>query len=181
MRLGVVTTHVGKNTTVELMQDNLSVALLLTSYLPSAQQLSSNLEAATAVASDVTTTIMAQRLELDNKNKTVEMLQKALSQQRELTVYHAREMEKEGQKRLELQREEYESAVQRHQCFIDQVSRREEELCSQVSHGFCASLVRRPYYCLCLVLIAYSQRGKCYLKTTNPSPSIFVLLYTVKK
>ena len=33
----------------------------------------------------------------------------------------------EGQKRLELQREEYESAVQRHQCFIDQVSGREEE------------------------------------------------------
>ena len=125
------------------MQDNLSVALLI-SYLPSAQQLSSDLEAATAVASDVTTTIMAQRLELDNKNKTVEMLQKALSQQRELTVYHAREMEKEGQKRLELQREEYESAVQRHQCFIDQVSRREEEeeeLRSLVSHGFCASLV----------------------------------------
>ena len=145
------------------MQDSLSVALL-TSYLPSAQQLSSDLEAATAVASDVTTTIMAQRLELDNKNKTVEMLQKALSQQRELTVYHAREMEKEGQKRLELQREEYESAVQRHQCFIDQVSRREEEeeeLHSQVSHGFCGSLVRRPSYCL--VLIAYSMqnwRGK---------------------
>ena len=107
------------------MHDNLSVALLLTLRLPSAQQLSSDLEAATAVASDVTTTIMAQRLELDNKNKTVEMLQKALSQQRELTVYHAREMEKEGQKRLELQREEYESAVQRHQCFIDQVSGRE--------------------------------------------------------
>lgn len=132
------------------MQDNLSV-ILLTSYLPSAQQLSSNLEAATAVASDVTTTIMAQRLELDNKNKTVEMLQKALSQQRELTVYHAREMEKEGQKRLELQREEYESAVQRHQCFIDQVSRREEEeeeLRSLVSRGFCDSLVLGPSYCL---------------------------------
>ena len=163
------------------MQDNLSV-ILLTSYLPSAQQLSSDLEAATAVASDVTTTIMAQRLELDNKNKTVEMLQKALSQQRELTVYHAREMEKEGQKRLELQREEYESAVQRHQCFIDQVSRREEEeeeLRSLVSHGFCGSLVFRPSYCL--VLIAYGQREKCYLKTTNPSSSIFVLLYMVKK
>ena len=91
------------------------------------------------MASDVTTTIMAQRLELDNKNKTVEMLQKALSQQRELTVYHAKEMEKEGQKRLELQREEYESAVQRHQCFIDQVSEREKEPCLQITHGFCTS------------------------------------------
>ena len=65
---------------------------------------------------------MAQRLELDNKNKTVEMLQKALSQQRELTVYHAKEMEKEGQRRLDLQKQEYEGTIQRHQCFIDQVS-----------------------------------------------------------
>ena len=76
---------------------------------------------ATAVASDVTSTIMAQRLELNNKNKTVEMLQKALSQQRELTVYHAKEMEKEGQRRLDLQKQEYEGTIQRHQCFIDQV------------------------------------------------------------
>ena len=79
------------------------------------------LDTATAVATDVTATILAQRMELDNKTKTVEMLQKALSQQRELTVYHAKEMEKEGQCRLELQRQEYETTVQRHQCFIDQV------------------------------------------------------------
>lgn len=74
------------------------------------------------MASDVTSTIMAQRLELDNKSKTVEMLQKALSQQRELTVYHAKEMEKEGQRRLDLQKQEYEATIQRHQCFIDQVN-----------------------------------------------------------
>ena len=83
---------------------------------------SPQLDTATAVATDVTTTILAQRMELDNKTKTVEMLQKALSQQRELTVYHAKEMEKEGQRRLELQQQEYETTVQRHQCFIDQVS-----------------------------------------------------------
>ena len=53
--------------------------------------------------------------------RTVEMLQKALGQQRELTVYHAREMEKEGERRLELQRQEYETTIQRHQTFIDQV------------------------------------------------------------
>ena len=64
---------------------------------------------------------MAQRLELDSKTKTVDMLQKALSQQRELTVYHAKEMEKEGQRRLDLQKQEYEGTIQRHQCFIDQV------------------------------------------------------------
>lgn len=80
---------------------------------------------ATAVASDVTSTIVAQRLELDNKNKTVEILQKALSQQRELTVYHTKEMEKEGQRRIDLQKQEYEATIQRHQCFIDQVGYRE--------------------------------------------------------
>ena len=31
--------------------------------------------------------------------RTVEMLQKALRQQRELTVYHAKEMEREGKRR----------------------------------------------------------------------------------
>ncbi len=64
---------------------------------------------------------MAQRMELDNKQKTVEMLQKALSQQRELTVYHAKEMEKEGRRRLDLQQREYEETIQRHQSFIDQL------------------------------------------------------------
>ena len=78
-------------------------------------------QAATAVASDVTSTILTQRLELENKDKTVDMLQKALSQQRELTVYHAKEMDKEGSRRLALQKKEYEDTIQRHQCFIDQV------------------------------------------------------------
>ena len=80
-----------------------------------------DLEAASATANDVTATILAQRMELDSKAKTVDMLQKALNQQRELTVYHAKEMEKEGQKRIELQRVEYETTIQRHQVFIDQV------------------------------------------------------------
>ena len=88
---------------------------------PSPYTCSATLEAATAVASDVTTTILAQRIELDNKNKTVEMLQKALNQQRELTVYHAKEMDKDGQKKIDLLRTEYESRIQRHQSFIDQV------------------------------------------------------------
>lgn len=85
------------------------------------QVLNEQLEAASAVANDVTTTILTQRMEIDNKNKTVDMLQKALKQQRELTVYHAKEMEKEAQKRLELQKQEYETTIQRHQCFIDQL------------------------------------------------------------
>ena len=58
------------------------------------------------------------------------MLQKALNQQRELTVYHAKEMEKEGERRLDLQRQEYETTIQRHQTFIDQVQP------YAVRHGF---------------------------------------------
>lgn len=81
----------------------------------------SSLEAASATVNDVTTTIMAQRMELDNKSKTIEMLQKALNQQRELTIYHAKEIEKEGKERLHLQKTEYEATIKRHQCFIDQV------------------------------------------------------------
>lgn len=81
------------------------------------------MEAASAAANDVTATVLAQRMELDSRARTVDMLQKALSQQRELTVYHAKEVEKEGQKRLELQKAEYEATIQRHQCFLDQVTK----------------------------------------------------------
>ncbi len=43
------------------------------------------------------------------------------NQQRELTVRHARETEKEMKKRLEVQKDEYEETVKRHLGFIDQV------------------------------------------------------------
>ena len=84
-------------------------------------QLTQQMQAASVVATDVTSTIMSQRLDIENKKKTIEMLQKALTHQRELTIYHTKEMEKDAQKRLELQRQEYETTVQRHQCFIDQL------------------------------------------------------------
>ena len=84
-------------------------------------QLAQQMQAASVVATDVTSTIMSQRLDIENKKKTIEMLQKALTHQRELTIYHTKEMEKDAQKRLELQRQEYETTVQRHQCFIDQL------------------------------------------------------------
>jgi len=43
------------------------------------------------------------------------------NQQRELTVRHAKETEKEMQKRLDVQKAEYEEAIKRHIAFIDQV------------------------------------------------------------
>ncbi|KAI8797479.1 centrosomal protein of 131 kDa [Biomphalaria glabrata] len=79
------------------------------------------IEQAQATASEVTTTVLTQRLELEEKKRTVSMLQKALNQQRELTVRHAKETEKEMKKRLDVQKEEYEEAIKRHLSFIDQL------------------------------------------------------------
>ncbi|KAK6170509.1 hypothetical protein SNE40_018889 [Patella caerulea] len=80
-----------------------------------------HMEQAQAVASEVTNTVLSQRLELDEKKRTVHMLQKALNQQRELTVRHAKETEKEMTKRLDFQKDEYEEAIKRHLSFIDQL------------------------------------------------------------
>ena len=44
------------------------------------------------------------------------------NQQRELTIRHARETEKEMKKRLDVQKVEYEDTIKRHLAFIDQVS-----------------------------------------------------------
>lgn len=49
------------------------------------------------------------------------MLQRALDQQRELTIRHAKDVEREMQKRLEVQKTEYEETVKRHLGFIDQL------------------------------------------------------------
>lgn len=43
------------------------------------------------------------------------------NQQRELTVRHAKETEKEMKQRLDIQKEEYEETIKRHLGFIDQV------------------------------------------------------------
>ncbi|XP_033630551.1 centrosomal protein of 131 kDa-like [Asterias rubens] len=88
--------------------------------VPSAAELQ-KLEQASAAASEVTNTVLSQRLQLDEKDRSVKMLQKALNQQRELTVRHAKEQEKEMKKRLGLQKEEYENTVKRHLSFIDQL------------------------------------------------------------
>ncbi|PVD37615.1 hypothetical protein C0Q70_00211 [Pomacea canaliculata] len=79
------------------------------------------MEKAQTMASEVTNTVLSQRLELEEKGRTVSMLQKALNQQRELTVRHAKETEKEMKRRLDFQKEEYEEAVKRHLSFIDQL------------------------------------------------------------
>ncbi|ESO82026.1 hypothetical protein LOTGIDRAFT_223661, partial [Lottia gigantea] len=65
------------------------------------------------------------------------MLQKALNQQRELTVRHAKETEKEMSKRLDVQKDEYEEAIKRHLSFIDQLIDDKKSLSEK-----CESLVK---------------------------------------
>ncbi|KAJ8038079.1 hypothetical protein HOLleu_19055 [Holothuria leucospilota] len=88
--------------------------------VPSAEEIQ-KLEEASAAASEVTSTILSQRLQLEEKDRSIKMLQKGLNQQRELTLRHAKEQDKETKKRLELQKEEYETTIKRHLSFIDQL------------------------------------------------------------
>ncbi|KAJ8013481.1 hypothetical protein DPEC_G00030240 [Dallia pectoralis] len=77
------------------------------------------MEQASATAAEVTGSMM--RLELEEKRRTINMLQTALAQQRELTVRHVRETEKEMSRNVILQKEQYEATIQRHLTFIDQL------------------------------------------------------------
>uniref|UniRef100_A0A671XHC1 Centrosomal protein 131 n=1 Tax=Sparus aurata TaxID=8175 RepID=A0A671XHC1_SPAAU len=74
-----------------------------------------------ATAAEVTSSMMRIKLELEEKKRTVNMLQTALAQQRELTVRHVKETEKELNRNFQLQKEQYEATIQRHLAFIDQL------------------------------------------------------------
>ncbi|NXL49868.1 CP131 protein, partial [Podilymbus podiceps] len=80
-----------------------------------------HLEQASAVATEVTSSIMRLKLEVEEKKRAVGLLQTALAQQRELTVRHIKQTEKELGHQLRFQREQYEAAIQRHLAFIDQL------------------------------------------------------------
>ncbi|KFQ05149.1 5-azacytidine-induced protein 1, partial [Leptosomus discolor] len=80
-----------------------------------------HLEQASAVATEVTSSIMRLKLEVEEKKRAIGLLQTALAQQRELTVRHIKRTEKELSHQLRLQREQYEAAIQRHLAFIDQL------------------------------------------------------------
>ncbi|NXV93073.1 CP131 protein, partial [Calonectris borealis] len=80
-----------------------------------------HLEQASAVATEVTSSIMRLKLEVEEKKRAISLLQTALAQQRELTVRHVKQTEKELGHQLRLQREQYEAAIERHLAFIDQL------------------------------------------------------------
>ncbi|KAI4887013.1 hypothetical protein NFI96_027450 [Prochilodus magdalenae] len=76
---------------------------------------------ASATAAEVTSSMMRLKLELEEKRRTVNMLQAALTQQRELTLHHVKETEKELNHNFHLQKQQYEATIQRHLAFIDQL------------------------------------------------------------
>ncbi|XP_032357723.1 centrosomal protein of 131 kDa isoform X4 [Etheostoma spectabile] len=78
-------------------------------------------EQASATAAEITGSMMRIKLELEEKKRTVNMLQSALAQQRELTVRHVKETEKELNRNFQLQKEQFEATIQRHLTFIDQL------------------------------------------------------------
>uniref|UniRef100_A0A8C6W0U9 Centrosomal protein 131 n=1 Tax=Nothobranchius furzeri TaxID=105023 RepID=A0A8C6W0U9_NOTFU len=78
-------------------------------------------EQASATAAEVSGSMMKMKLELEEKKRTISMLQTALAQQKELMARHLKEMEKELSNNFQLQQEQYEAAIQRHLTFIDQL------------------------------------------------------------
>ncbi|XP_072259601.1 centrosomal protein of 131 kDa isoform X3 [Pyxicephalus adspersus] len=86
------------------------------------------LEQASAVATEVTSSMLKMRLELEEKKKALGLLQTALAQQRELTVRHVKQTEKELGYQMKQQSEQYEATIQRHLTFIDQEMAKLQEL-----------------------------------------------------
>ncbi|KAA0724980.1 Centrosomal protein of 131 kDa 5-azacytidine-induced protein 1 [Triplophysa tibetana] len=78
-------------------------------------------EQASATAAEVTGSMMRLKLELEEKKRTINMLQTALAQQRELTIRHIKETEKELNHNFQQHKQQYEATIQRHLTFIDQL------------------------------------------------------------
>lgn len=72
-------------------------------------------------ASEVSASVMRLKLEVEEKKQAMALLQRALAQQRDLTIRRVRETEKELGRQLRQQREHYEATIQRHLSFIDQL------------------------------------------------------------
>ncbi|XP_077022309.1 centrosomal protein of 131 kDa isoform X2 [Tamandua tetradactyla] len=65
--------------------------------------------------------VVQLELELEEKRQAAVLLQRALTQQRDLTARKVKETEKELGRQLRQQREHYEATIQRHLTFIDQL------------------------------------------------------------
>ena len=64
------------------------------------------MESASQVATDITNAIQAKKHEMDEKKKSLEMMKKAMHQQKEFTTMQMVEMDKEHKQQLKIQRDE---------------------------------------------------------------------------
>lgn len=71
--------------------------------------------------SEVNTRAVRLKLEVQETKQALVLLQRALAQQRDLTVRRVKETEKELGRQLRQQKEHYETTIQRHLSFIDQL------------------------------------------------------------
>ncbi|XP_021067881.1 centrosomal protein of 131 kDa [Mus pahari] len=92
--------------------------------------------------SEGSTQVMRLKLELEEKKQAMVLLQRALAQQRDLTVRRVKETEKELNRQLRQQKEQYEATIQRHLSFIDQLiedkkvlSEKCEAVVAELKHG----------------------------------------------
>ena len=94
--------------------------------------LKSELSATSNQTAHLQARVFATKLESDEKAKAVAMLRRALDEQRDLTLRLTSEQEKDAQQRLENQKAEYETTIQRHLGFIDQLIADKKELSDKV-------------------------------------------------
>ncbi|XP_041501810.1 centrosomal protein of 131 kDa [Microtus oregoni] len=74
-----------------------------------------------ALGSEGSASMMRLKLEMEEKKQAMVLLQRALEQQRDLTIRRVKETEKELSRQLRQQKEHYEATIQRHLSFIDQL------------------------------------------------------------
>ncbi|CAO2646341.1 Centrosomal protein of 131 kDa [Lemmus lemmus] len=74
-----------------------------------------------ALGSEGSASMMRLKLEMEEKKQAMVLLQRALAQQRDLTIRRVKETEKELSRQLRQQKEHYEATIQRHLSFIDQL------------------------------------------------------------
>ncbi|CAF1535181.1 unnamed protein product, partial [Rotaria sordida] len=89
---------------------------------------------ATRTAHDVTETVLQLRMDNEEKQRQLIILQQRLNQQRELNIRHAKESERELEHRLQLQKDDYEATIQRHLTFIDQLIDDKKKLSERCEH-----------------------------------------------
>lgn len=90
--------------------------------------------------------VMRLKLEVEEQRQAVALLQRALAQQRDLTVRRVKETEKELRRQLRQQKEHYEATIQRHLSFIDQLIE-DKKLLSEKCEAVVAELKQGDQRC----------------------------------